>query len=263
MPRSNSNRSGIDMADADTTDEKCESPQNLTVRIFALPDVTTMREEEYLLLLDFVTDECRQRAARFIRHEDRYRCVAGEVLARYAVSRFSGQRDASWRTGKNKFGKPYLLESPVHFNVSHSGKWVLCAVDHTEIGVDVEVRRRTDPAVAERFFSTPERHMLAAVNVPEETRSLFFRLWVLKESYIKAIGRGLDCPLDSFACLPDGTDGAAGLVRFDDTLPEAAVRWFTLDKEHCGAVCCFHAVEGVEIITVPADDLSAFVTGKP
>ena len=248
-------------AGMDATEGKPDASPRV-VSIFAFPEVTAMREDEYRRFLAFVTDETRRRAERFLRFEDRCRCVAGEVLSRFSVFRFSGYRGNSWKTGKNEFGKPYLPEIPVYFNLSHSGTWVLCAVDGSEIGVDVELRRTIDPAIAERFFSAPERMVLAEANTPDEIRFLFHRLWVLKESYVKAIGRGLNCPLDSFACLPDRTGSAVRLLRFDDALPDADLRWFTLDEDHCGAVCALHAVDGIEIIPVTMGDLVVFITGS-
>jgi 4'-phosphopantetheinyl transferase len=43
------------------------------------------------------------------------------------------------RINKNQYGKPYLKEYPnFNFNISHSGEYVLCAVDDKSIGIDVE-----------------------------------------------------------------------------------------------------------------------------
>jgi 4'-phosphopantetheinyl transferase len=69
-----------------------------------------------------------------------------------------------------------------------------------EIGVDVErIDRKVEHLdLAKRFFAPDESAVLAKApthHVPE----LFFELWTLKESYIKARGMGLSIPLDDFA----------------------------------------------------------------
>ncbi|WFR63863.1 4'-phosphopantetheinyl transferase superfamily protein [Paenibacillus amylolyticus] len=68
--------------------------------------------------------------------------------------------------------------------------------------MDVEKIAPIDMQIAERFFSPMESQFLAA---EPDNRQLetFYRLWTLKESYIKAVGMGLSIPLDSFAILPD------------------------------------------------------------
>ena len=35
---------------------------------------------------------------------------------------------------------------------------------------------------------------------------MFFRIWVLKESFLKCIGLGLSLPMDSFDLFPDGAE---------------------------------------------------------
>ena len=68
------------------------------------------------------------------------------------------------------------------------------------LGVDVEaVDRRTDPEIAERFFSTPEVDHLRRCKSENDRRLTFLRIWTLKESFIKAIGTGMSTPLADFA----------------------------------------------------------------
>lgn len=98
-----------------------------------------------------------------------------------------------------KDGKPFFAALPdFHFNLSHSGRWVLCAVFSQEIGCDVEKLGSCDPALAKRFFHPQEYEAILACPTQAEKDDLFFRLWTLKESYIKAVGRGLSMGLDSF-----------------------------------------------------------------
>jgi 4'-phosphopantetheinyl transferase len=86
---------------------------------------------------------------------------------------------------------------PLHFNLSHSHNLALCGVARSAIGVDLEQLRPLDNALnlAQRFFAPAESARLEQLT-PGELASGFFRHWVCKEAYVKAIGQGLAHQLD-------------------------------------------------------------------
>ncbi len=88
-------------------------------------------------------------------------------------------------------GKPYLTDAPaVQFSLSHSGDWAVCAVSNYPVGVDIQHCGTGRRDVARRFFHPDEVRYLDALSSGEREQA-FFRLWALKESYVKADGRGL------------------------------------------------------------------------
>lgn len=95
-------------------------------------------------------------------------------------------------------GKPYLVSEPgVHFSLSHSADWAVCAISDHPVGVDIE---RCEPGrrdVASRFFHKEEVRYLNTL-LPSARDDAFYKLWTLKESFVKSTGRGLDLPLRSF-----------------------------------------------------------------
>jgi len=130
--------------------------------------------------------------------------VSGELLARYSVGQYLDIADQEINLIFGEKGKPHIGNlSNVHFNISHSGQYVVCAVAPTEIGIDVERVRKVNLRIAERFFSPSEIHDLMALD--EENRMRYFiTLWTIKESYLKAIGRGLTQHLNSFTIVRNG-----------------------------------------------------------
>ena len=98
--------------------------------------------------------------------------------------------------GKN--GKPFLKDVDFHFNLSHSGNVCICAVSDKEVGCDVEKLGKANMKVAKRFFSPEEFKALENADESEKD-DLFFRIWTMKESFIKAVGTGLGMALDSFS----------------------------------------------------------------
>ncbi|VEN72588.1 conserved hypothetical protein [Candidatus Desulfarcum epimagneticum] len=147
----------------------------------------------------------RARMERFRFEKDRRLCLAARALARMALAGYAGRDPREIRFQENRWGKPRIAGPkpmpPLRFNLSHTDGLVLFgATLENEIGVDVERLDRENmdmKAIARRFFSPPEAAHVA--RSPRERRAeVFFRLWTLKEAFIKARGRGLSIPLDSF-----------------------------------------------------------------
>ena len=96
-------------------------------------------------------------------------------------------------------GKPYLpMEPHIHFNISHSGKIAVAVFADVETGCDVELVQKADLSLAERFFCAWEYGYIVQQDGEEQRGEAFYRLWTLKESFIKATGIGLSLPLDKF-----------------------------------------------------------------
>jgi 4'-phosphopantetheinyl transferase len=56
----------------------------------------------------------------------------------------------------NKFGKPMLENQEIHFNISHSGGYVVCAVSDSPIGVDIEQTNPNIKSISSRFLTKKE-----------------------------------------------------------------------------------------------------------
>lgn len=92
----------------------------------------------------------------------------------------------------DKFGKPFFQEKRgIHFNISHSGDWVVCAFGEAELGIDIQKVKDVDLGIAEHFFHSIEYETLRQCENPEDAKEHFCRLWTLKESYVKWTGVGL------------------------------------------------------------------------
>ena len=83
------------------------------------------------------------------------------------------------------------------YNLSHSGDYVICAVSKFPVGCDIEKIKDAPLKVAKRYFCEKEVSFLE--KIPEADRSEeFFRLWTIKESFVKMLKTGLAMGLDSF-----------------------------------------------------------------
>ncbi len=171
-----------------------------------------------------ITVDEAARHGRFVFEKDRDQFLQARGLVRCVLSRYADVPPADWRFRQNDFGKP-AIDGPaappgLAFNLSHTQGLVVCAVAKARsVGVDVEAIDRSVEhlTIAERFFAEPECRYLRRAAAAERGRT-FFRIWTLKEAYIKAQGRGLSIPLGSFAVVPTDDrppslellDGASG-----------------------------------------------------
>ncbi|RED56621.1 4'-phosphopantetheinyl transferase family protein [Cohnella lupini] len=150
-------------------------------------------------MMRLLTEEIQKRVIRFREWEDAERVIVADFLVRFLFSRKTGSNINDIVIERDGYGKPFIRnKEQLHFNVSHSGNWVVCAIDNQAVGIDVEqVRPLETEELAMRFFSNEEYQ--AIVDKPLEQRlESFYDLWTLKESFVKAEGKGLFIPLNSF-----------------------------------------------------------------
>lgn len=157
-----------------------------------------LEKSKFERLMSYVSTEKRERIRRFHRYEDVQRTLIGDILIRYLLCQRLKIKNQKLIFGINEYGKPFLKNcKDMEFNISHSGKWVACSIDNLPVGIDIEQIKPIDLGIAERFFSKEEAKSLMTKCVAER-EAYFYDLWVLKESYIKAVGKGLSIPLNTF-----------------------------------------------------------------
>lgn len=180
-------------------------PQGVVHLWFLFPDAweePILRQAAVPLLAE--EERVRMEQFRFPRHRRLY--LASRFLLRTTLSRYAdvpprGWRFASGEKGKPRLDKPLAGAVPLGFNLSHTpGATVVGVAKKGRIGVDMEQADRPARAgeLVKRFFSPEEKSLLEKLP-PGRLRTLFPRYWTLKEAYVKALGRGLSHPLDSFS----------------------------------------------------------------
>lgn len=177
-----------------------------------------------------MTDAERSQESRFHFAADRHRYRVTRALVRTTLSRYADVAPEVWTFESNAYGKPAISNDVaaargVSFNLSHTRTLVVLAVTRgAELGIDTEDTLTRSPPleIADRFFAPAEVASLRALP-PEQQPRRFFQYWTLKESYIKARGRGLSLPLDRFAFHFPSAD-RVGLTTQPE-LRDAAGRW--------------------------------------
>ena len=108
-------------------------------------------ENTFQYLLKFVQTEKQERILKQRIKQNADNMLIGEILAKTVIKKTFGIDIAKQKFAYSEYGKPYLSNYPnVHFNVSHSRDYVVCAVFNKPIGVDIQKIGKYDPDVAKR-----------------------------------------------------------------------------------------------------------------
>ena len=129
---------------------------------------------------------------RFLKNQRHY--VISRGILRCLLGKYLGQKPQDIEILYGLWGKPCLSEEQsLYFNLSHSRDYVLYAMSSSyEVGVDLEY---IDPylnldTMASNILSSPqELEYWKTVNKEEKVKA-FFKLWVCKEAFLKASGKG-------------------------------------------------------------------------
>ncbi len=158
-------------------------------------DLNTIAETQYPHLAQILPAARRAHACRYRQDADRQRSLAAGALLQYALDQ-AGVPRSNRTLAFIGNGKPILApDTGFHFSLSHSGPVALCAYGPAPLGADVEKPDRPALRVVQRKCPPGEWAWLQAQPDPE---AAFFRLWVLKEAYVKALGTGLALGLDRY-----------------------------------------------------------------
>jgi 4'-phosphopantetheinyl transferase len=176
-----------------------------------------------------LTQDERNRAARFYFQKDRERYIACRGFLREILGRYLNGAPSEIRLSYGPCGKPELASSmcrrDISFNVSHSHGLALIAIARErEVGVDIEyIRQGVEiESIAEHFFAPSENAVIRALTGCQQ-RETFYQCWTRKEAFLKARGDGMTCPLDQFEVSVEPGSPAALLSAHGDS--RESMRW--------------------------------------
>lgn len=214
--------------------------------------------QEWMLASQCVQTEENERIHRFVFAEDSKAAMVGQLLMRKAATEITEIPYNEVRFTRSETGKPFICSHSdvlknmnFNFNVSHHGSMcVLAAGPGRSLGVDVmKVELRSSRSLPEYFnlmqkqFSSAEWDFIMCPGTENEQLQRFFRLWCLKESYVKARGTGISYNLRNLSFDCKTTRLKECVVVTDTKLyiqGSLESGWLfeetMLDKNHCVAV---------------------------
>lgn len=223
---------------------------SIMVKVYAVKLDEDFIKTKFSKLLIYISEEKQERIKRFHKFEDACRSLIGDVLIRYIICKNLNLKNEKLVFRKNEYGKPFLFgSSNIHFNVSHSGEWVVCAIHSLPVGIDIELIQPIDFSIAERFFLKDEYKDLM-IKSDFIKLSYFYELWTLKESYIKAVGKGLSINLNSFSIKVSRSNI---IITTENEFKGCFFKKYDIDQKYKMAVCANTSefFDKAKIIQVP------------
>lgn len=203
------------------------------IEVFGLRTTPFYDDDFYNCSFDLIPVKKQQKIKRYRQKEDAMRSLAGEILVRYLLLNRCAVSMEKLVFEENEYGKPHLLGyNNIHFNLSHSGDYVVCAIDDKPVGIDLEEITEFDYDIVQRAF-TEQEYIYIMDKPTSERKEAFFDVWTLKESYIKAVGCGLSMPLESL-CVHIGNEIK---VSTQKGFEKYYLRQMQIDRDYKLAVC--------------------------
>ena len=164
--------------------------------VVILTIIPALAQDEFNALIPLVSREKQERIRCFRFFRDAQNALLGDILVRTEICRITGLKNRELDFSKSEYGKPFLTSAPhIHYNISHTGHYVACAIAGEPVGIDIELIEPVKMELVEWFFAPDETAYI--LNAPQSQR--FSEVWTKKESRIKWEGKGLSKPLPSFS----------------------------------------------------------------
>jgi 4'-phosphopantetheinyl transferase len=193
-------------------------------------DAFLEQKEKCLSLMDMKKQE---KVREMLNQKASQRSIIGEILVRSEACKRLNIKSRELEFSYNENDKPYIKNSNIHFNISHSGDWVMVAISSSPVGIDIEKIRKANMDLAKRYFSDAEVYDLELLSTLKR-QSYFFDLWTIKEAYLKMLGKGLTKSLNTFTICK--TEGQFKIKSDNKFLENCYVKQYNFDKEYKMAV---------------------------
>ena len=174
-----------------------------TVNAFFIMDISPLcNQEVFDYYYNISPKQRKEKSDRFKLNEDKARSIGAYALLRFAVSDHTEFDLDKLEILTDKNGKPFVKENPFYFSISHSGKYAVCALSDSPVGIDIELKKEFSPKFKDRFA--------------ENTLD-----WTKKEAKGKLTGNGFfDKTPDNFVYTHKKTDGYIITVCSDKTFED-------------------------------------------
>lgn len=199
----------------------------------------------FVSLCEALPDMLRKKINRYKRWQDAYASLYGKLLISKLIEKFN--LHAKLENLKfNDFNKPFFDIENFNFNISHSGKYVLCiGSNDCKVGIDIEEIKMIDLENFRGQFSLDEWVLISSSPL-----DCFYSLWTKKESIVKALGYGLNYPISTI-----------NLVNTEEQIMIDGVAWKVTEIyfDSCYKCAVTTSADGVDIHVIEVKHFNDFI----
>lgn len=191
----------------------------------------------------------REKILKMRNQLSKYQSLAASLILGYSLKYFNKNID-DFEIVYNQFGKPFITDLGISFNISHSKEYVICFISDCEVGCDIQYidLEKKISGISKRFYSKNDNKLIDSFDNQKDKSISFYRIWAGKEAYIKALGKGLSIELDSFdVSLP--TD-ISSLYNINELFAYEPL----IDNSYACCLCSYEEITELEIVEVKCKD---------
>ena len=185
-------------------------------------DISALSYRTIEKYLDSIQIIKRIRVLNMTSRKRRIESIVGEILLQKCFEKI-GMGYSSVKVSYNSYGKPLSDYCNVYFNISHSDNYVVCAMARSEVGIDIE---KIDADFEYRSVKN-----IFCSNTQKNYQDIkdFYNDWVIKESFLKYIGCGLNIALKNI-----NINHTSKVVEDNQDFPEvkAHFKLFNIDRNY-------------------------------
>ncbi len=153
----------------------------------------------------FLSNDEQKKANTFKREDLQKKYIYTRASLRKLLASYidNQPQDLDIKTGR--YGKPYLSEENLYFNLSHTGNRLVIAISNlSNTGIDLEQykNRKKLSGLVDKCFSKEESAYWYSLPA-EKQAEVFYQFWVKKEAFVKAVGKGISMGLHRCAINPE------------------------------------------------------------
>lgn len=142
---------------------------------------------EFEFLLNFSDNYIKKRLKNNMPRERKIKILIANILRKYLIKKYFSIPFNEQKIKFNQYGKPYLSNKDVFFNVSYSDKYIVCGISNKNIGVDIQKIEDFNQNIANYVF---EDKLVELIKNSDNINLEYIKQWTKLESFLKYRGTG-------------------------------------------------------------------------
>lgn len=150
---------------------------------YLIGDINKYRDSDIKLFVDSINSTKKEQLMN-VDYLTFKQNVVGEIL----LAKLLLEMNINYQTIKvhyNDYGKPYILNYPVYYNISYHNNYVICAINTNQIGISIKRIDNINKKDAKVFCTNDEYNFI-------KNKYDYYKIYTLKKAYIKLFGQKLN-----------------------------------------------------------------------